>query len=140
MTNVERDKISEKDLCARDRVARYARVRVCSSNRDTCLLTAGNHFLQRRNSQIYNAPSLIRENTIGPVRRKFAEKRIERESNSTKRQFKKIRRKSRWNNFNIDVFDHSFARNHFLHVKIKLEKKIHKEKIMSTIYRIRKKR
>lgn len=81
MTNVERDKISEKDLCARDRVARYARVRVCS-NRDTCLLTAGNHFLQRRNSQIYNALSLIRENTVGPVRRKFAEKRIERERES----------------------------------------------------------
>lgn len=70
-------------------------------------------------------PSLIRENTywLDRFEENLQEKtvsqrrRIERESSSTKRQSERIL-----------ISDHSFARSHFLRVKVKLDRKFKKKK------------
>lgn len=116
VTNVDAERESDKisALVIGCALRQGARIRVCSSNRDTCLLAAGNHFLRCRNSRIYNAPSLIRENTlVGPVGRKFAKKgkgkRIRdvesRESRIPRNDDPENRRKD------IDVWSLCFARN-----------------------------
>lgn len=117
VTNVDAERESDKisALVIGCALRQGARIRVCSSNRDTCLLAAGNHFLRCRNSRIYNRTVINtrKHRLVGPVGRKFAKKgkgkRIRnvesRESRIPRNDDPENRRKD------IDVWSLCFARN-----------------------------
>lgn len=131
MTNVDAERESDKisALVIGCALRQGARIRVCSSNRDTCLLAAGNHFLRCRNSRIYNRTVINTRKHVGWTgwkkickkrkRKKNQRRRIERESNSTERRSRRIEEK-------ISMSDH-FALQE-IHVQIKLDGKFTHER------------
>lgn len=107
VTNVDAERESDKisALVIGCALRQGARIRVCSSNRDTCLLAAGNHFLRCRNSRIYNRTVINTRKYVGWTgrkkickkrkRKKNQRRRIERESNSTERRSRELKKRYR---------------------------------------------
>lgn len=107
VTNVDAERESDKisALVIGCALRQGARIRVCSSNRDTCLLAAENHFLRCRNSRIYNRTVINTRKHVGWTgwkkickkrkRKKNQRRRIERESNSTERRSRESKKRYR---------------------------------------------
>lgn len=112
VTNVDAERESDKisALVIGCALRQGARIRVCSSNRDTCLLAARNHFLRCRNSRIYTVIN-TRKHVGWTGWKKICKKRkrirdVEsRESRIPRNDDPENRRKD------IDVWSLCFARN-----------------------------